>query len=90
MATSKPRRTTLLPTTSPKLSIPMVGKRPTAWLNLFPAITVIPSASLRAGLCLLHAFLKIRDRCQRMTEHVAEIYTRVWEAYHRGDLWSCG
>lgn len=82
MATSKPRRTTLLPTTSPKLSIPMVGKRPTAWLNLFPAITVI--------LCLLHAFLKIRDRCQRMTEHVAEIYTRVWEAYHRGDLWSCG
>ena len=54
----------------------------TAWLNLFPAITVI--------LCLLHAFLKIRDRCQRMTEHVAKIYTRVWEAYHRGDLWSCG
>ena len=49
----------------------------TAWLNLFPAITVI--------LCFLHAFLKIRDRCQRMTEHVAEIYTRVWEAYHAAD-----
>ncbi len=49
----------------------------TAWLSLFPAIRII--------LCFLHAFLKIRDRCQRMTEHVAEIHTRVWDAYHAAD-----
>jgi hypothetical protein len=49
----------------------------TAWVNLFPTITVIR--------CFLHAFLKIRDRGQRMTEHFAEIRTRVWEAYQAPD-----
>jgi hypothetical protein len=45
-----------------------------AWQRLFPQITVI--------LCFLHSFLKIRDRCQRMTEHFSEICKRVWDIYH--------
>jgi hypothetical protein len=42
----------------------------TAGQSLFPSITVI--------LCFLQAFLKIRERCPQMTEHLAEIRPRVW------------
>lgn len=45
-----------------------------AWYTLFPQITLI--------LCFLHAFLKIRDRCQRLKDLYGEIQPRVWDAYH--------
>jgi len=45
-----------------------------AWRTLFASITLIA--------CFLHAFLKIRDRCQRLPQHFTEICQRVWEAYH--------
>ena len=48
-----------------------------AWRTLFSQITVI--------LCFLHAFIKIRDRCQRMQDLYGAIKTRVWEAYRASD-----
>ena len=47
-----------------------------AWQALFPLVTLI--------LCFLHAFIKIRNRCKRMSDY-AEIKRRVWEAYHAAD-----
>ena len=41
-----------------------------AFLWLFPSIAVI--------LCLLHGFLKVRDRCRK----ARELHRRVWEVYH--------
>jgi hypothetical protein len=45
-----------------------------AWRSLFAQVTLIA--------CFLHAFLKIRDRCQRLQEHFTELCQRVWAAYH--------
>jgi hypothetical protein len=46
-----------------------------AWQALFPHMTVI--------LCLLHAFLKMRERATKtLGEAFAQVQTRVWEAYH--------
>jgi len=48
-----------------------------SWHTLFPQVALI--------LCFLHAFLKIRDRCQRLKDLYGEIQTRVWDAYHAVD-----
>lgn len=49
-----------------------------AWLTLFPSITIIE--------CFLHAFIKIRNRCQKRFKHVyADISQRVWDIYHAQD-----
>lgn len=45
-----------------------------AWRNLFAHVTLI--------VCFLHAFLKIRDRCQHMQEHFSELCHQVWNCYH--------
>ena len=47
---------------------------PLAWRQLFAHVTLI--------VCLLHAFLKIRDRCQHMPEHFTELCQQVWDSYH--------
>lgn len=49
-----------------------------AWLSLFPSITIIE--------CFLHAFIKIRNRCQKRFRHVyEEICQQVWDIYHAED-----
>ena len=49
-----------------------------AWLTLFVTITIIE--------CFLHAFLKIRDRCQKRWQSVwPDIQQRVWNIYHAAD-----
>jgi hypothetical protein len=49
-----------------------------AWLKLFPLITIMQ--------CFLHAFLKIRNCCQkRFKEIYPEIAQRVWDTYHAID-----
>jgi hypothetical protein len=45
-----------------------------AWRNLFVKIVLIA--------CFLHAFIKIRDRCQRLKEHFSALSQRVWDIYH--------
>ncbi len=46
-----------------------------AWQTLFPLIVIME--------CFLHAFLKIRDRCQKRYQDVySEISQRVWDVYH--------
>jgi hypothetical protein len=45
-----------------------------AWRKLFAHVTLI--------VCFLHAFLKIRDRCQHLSEHFSELCQRVWDSYH--------
>ena len=46
-----------------------------AWKTLFTHIPVI--------VCVLHAFLNIRDRAtQTLGEVFAQVHKRVWEAYH--------
>lgn len=45
-----------------------------AWKNLFRGITLV--------LCFLHGFLRIRKRCRRDKELLAEVGQRVWDAYH--------
>ena len=46
-----------------------------AWQTLFPLIVIID--------CFLHAFLKIRDRCQKRYQDLySEISQRVWDIYH--------
>ena len=44
-----------------------------AWRKLFTHVTLI--------VCFLHAFLKIRDRCQHMPEHFSELRRRAWDSY---------
>ena len=49
-----------------------------AWLNLFPLIVMIE--------CFLHAFLKIRNCCQkRFKDGYPEIAQRVWDVYRAID-----
>ena len=49
-----------------------------AWISLFPLITIIE--------CFLHAFIKIRNRCQKRCRQVyEEICQRVWDIYHAED-----
>jgi hypothetical protein len=46
-----------------------------AWQTLFPLIVIIN--------CFLHAFLKIRDRCQKCYQDLySEISQHVWDVYH--------
>ncbi|MDH3600551.1 MAG: hypothetical protein OEU26_13025 [Candidatus Tectomicrobia bacterium] len=46
-----------------------------AWKALFEHVTLI--------LCVLHAFLKIRDRTTQALGEVSQaVHQRVWEAYH--------
>ena len=45
-----------------------------AWRTLFAHVTLIG--------CFLHAFLKIRDRCQHLQDHFSELCHRVWDCYH--------
>lgn len=45
-----------------------------AWRNLFAQIVLIA--------CFLHAFIKIRDRGQRLKEHFSALSQRVWDIYH--------
>jgi len=48
-----------------------------AWQALFKGVALI--------LCLLHAFLRIRDRAVHMKEGFTGLRERVWEAYHAPD-----
>jgi hypothetical protein len=48
-----------------------------AWRALFPLIVLIE--------CFLHAFLKVRDRGQRLKALYPELQQRVWDAYHAVD-----
>jgi len=48
-----------------------------AWRTLFPSVVII--------LCFLHAFIKIRSRCQRLGDHYEQIKQQVWEIYHAAD-----
>jgi hypothetical protein len=49
-----------------------------AWLALFASIVIIE--------CFLHAFLKIRDRCQKQWQTVwPDIQQQVWHIYHAAD-----
>lgn len=49
-----------------------------AWLSLFPSVTIIE--------CFLHAFIKIRNRCQKRFQPVyEEICQQVWDIYHAED-----
>jgi hypothetical protein len=49
-----------------------------AWLNLFPLIVIIE--------CFLHAFLKIRNCCQkRLKDLYPEIAQQVWDVYNAID-----
>ncbi len=49
-----------------------------AWRALFVTITIIE--------CFLHAFLKIRDRCQKRWQAVwPDIQQQVWDIYHAPD-----
>lgn len=49
-----------------------------AWRTLFPTILVIE--------CFLHAFLKIRDRCQHKWQALfPTIQQKVWDIYHADD-----
>lgn len=48
-----------------------------AWRALFPAIVILE--------CFLHAFLKIRERCQRLKGVFTEIEQQVWDLYHAAD-----
>jgi hypothetical protein len=48
-----------------------------AWQALFVTITVIE--------CFLHAFLKIRDRCKRLTSLFPEIKRQVWHIYRAAE-----
>ncbi len=45
-----------------------------AWLTLFPGVTII--------LCFLHAWLKIKQRCQRNQPLATELRQKVWPVYH--------
>jgi len=51
------------------------GWQPTqlAWRKLFAHVTLI--------VCFLHAFLKIRDRCQHLQAHFTELCHPVWDCY---------
>jgi hypothetical protein len=53
-----------------------------AWKVLFPTIVILQ--------CLLHAWLKIRDRAKHLKEVFVEVSRRVWEAYHAPDRRSFG
>ena len=44
-----------------------------AWRKLFAHVTLI--------VCFLHAFLKIRDRCQHLQQHFSELCHQVWDCY---------
>jgi hypothetical protein len=48
-----------------------------AWRTLFPSVVII--------LCFLHAFIKIRSRCQRLGDQYEQIKQQVWEIYHAAD-----
>jgi hypothetical protein len=48
-----------------------------AWRTLFPLIVIIE--------CFLHAFLKVRDRGQRLKALYPGLQQRVWDAYHAVD-----
>jgi hypothetical protein len=49
-----------------------------AWRSLFPSITLIE--------CFLHAFIKIRNCCQKRFQEVyTEICQQVWDIYHADD-----
>jgi hypothetical protein len=48
-----------------------------AWRTLFPLIVIIE--------CFLHAFLKVRDRGQRLKALYPELQQRIWDAYHAVD-----
>ena len=48
-----------------------------AWRTLFPSVVII--------LCFLHAFIKIRSRCQRLGDYYEQIKQQVWEIYHAVD-----
>lgn len=48
-----------------------------AWRALFPAIVILE--------CFLHAFLKIRERCQRLNGVFTELEQHVWDLYHAAD-----
>jgi len=49
-----------------------------AWSTLFSTIVIID--------CFLHAFLKIRDRCQRQYKTLfGQIRQQVWDIYHAPD-----
>jgi hypothetical protein len=50
------------------------GPTQTAWKTLFPQIVII--------LCFLHAFLKIKERCQRSKAQLYMIGSKVWDTYH--------
>lgn len=54
------------------------GPTQAAWKILFPQIVII--------LCFLHAFLKIKARCQRSKEQLYTIGTKVWHSYHAQTL----
>lgn len=45
-----------------------------AWLALFPAVTIV--------LCFLHAWLKIKQRCQRNQPLCQKLRQKVWHVYH--------
>ncbi|MBE7530924.1 MAG: hypothetical protein HND44_20835 [Chloroflexi bacterium] len=45
-----------------------------AWLALFPGVTII--------LCFLHAWLKIKQRCQRNQPLGTALRQKVWHVYH--------
>jgi len=48
-----------------------------AWRTWFPSVVII--------LCFLHAFIKIRSRCQRLGDYYEQIKQQVWEIYHAVD-----
>lgn len=49
-----------------------------AWKTLFPTIVLIE--------CFLHAFLRIRDRCQKKWQDLwPTLHCKVWEVYHSVD-----
>lgn len=53
-----------------------------AWKALFPRVVLL--------LCILHGWLKIRDRAKHLGELFWEIGRRVWEAYRAPDRRSFG
>lgn len=56
------------------------GWKPTqaAWKTLFPTIVIIE--------CFLHAFLRIRDRCQKKWQALwSTLQDKVWDIYHAAD-----
>ncbi len=48
-----------------------------AWRALFDGVTILR--------CLLHAFLKIRERAKHLKGTFAALRERVWKAYHAPD-----